>query len=181
MTLFRPLAALLMLALAVSATAAPPPSTHYYVMRHLQKAEGQDPGLTEEGCANARKLVRIFRRVRADLPLAIYVSDTRRARATAAPLAAALRLTPRVYDNSDTPALIALVRAGPRRALIVGHSDTVPEIIARLGGTRPPPLADTDFGDVWQVSTFPGRPTLTGKIKVSTKPPFQCPRRKLAW
>jgi hypothetical protein len=35
--------------------------------------------------------------------------------------------------------------------LIVGHSNTVPEIVERLGGARPAPLAETDYGDVWRV------------------------------
>lgn len=164
MALFRPIAALLpLLTLAASATAAPQPlPVDYYVMRHLEKAQGQDPGLTEEGRANARRLVKFFR-LRADRPRAIYVSNTRRAHETAAPLALALHLTLREYEVSDTPALIARVRAGPGRALIVGHSDTVPKIIEQLGGTPPPPLAETDFGDIWHVW---GEPRRTRRLKL---------------
>ena len=36
--------------------------------------------------------------------------------------------------------------------LIVGHSNTVPEIIAALGGTRPAPLVHEDFGDIWRIA-----------------------------
>ena len=35
--------------------------------------------------------------------------------------------------------------------LIVGHSNTVPDIVAALGGTRPAPLTHPDFGDVWRI------------------------------
>jgi phosphohistidine phosphatase SixA len=161
MAWFRPFAALLLLfMLGASATAAPQPIADYYVMRHLQKGVGPDPGLTEEGRANARRLVRFFR-ARGSLPRAIYVSDSHRSHETAAPLAAALHLTPVEYKMSDTPAMIAArVRAGPAKALIIGHSNTVPEIIEQLGGTRPPPLTETDFGDIWHVW---GRPARTSR------------------
>ena len=161
MALFRPLAALLPLALAACATTAPEPATpSYYVMRHLQKAEGPDPGLSEEGQANARRLVGFFA---AEPPRAIYVSTTRRARETAAPLAAKLRIKPRKYDPADTPALIARVRAERGPVLIVGHSNTVPEIVAGLGGERPAALAETDFGDVWHLW---GAPIRTERLRL---------------
>jgi phosphohistidine phosphatase SixA len=119
-------------------------------MRHLEKAEGSDPALSAAGTANAQRLAGWFEG-RAK-PQAIYVSTTRRARDTAAPLAARLGITPREYNPADTPGLVAQVRAEPGSVLIVGHSNTVPEIVAGLGGTRPAPLADTDYGTIWVVT-----------------------------
>jgi broad specificity phosphatase PhoE len=149
MTLFRPLAALLLFALAACATTVPEPADPgWYVMRHLQKGEGQDPPLSEEGRRNAGRLVARFAE---DPPAAIYVSATRRARETAGPLAAQLGLTPQEYDPRDTPALIARAKAETGTVLIVGHSNTVPEIVAQLGGARPADLAETDYGDIFRV------------------------------
>lgn len=149
MTWFRPLAALLLFALAACATrASEPPAPGWYVMRHLQKAEGPDPALSEVGAGSAERLASWFER---DRPAAIYVSTTRRARETAAPLAARLGLTVREYDPSDTPALVARARAETGTVLIVGHSNTVPEIVAQLGGARPADLAESDFGDIFRV------------------------------
>ena len=125
-------------------------SSAYYVMRHLQKAEGgSDPSLSAEGAANAQRLASWFEGKAK--PAAIYVSTTRRARETAAPLAAKLGLTPKEYNPADTAALVARVRAEPGSVLVVGHSNTVPDIVAGLGGTRPAPLADSDYGAVWVV------------------------------
>jgi hypothetical protein len=45
--------------------------------------------------------------------------------------------------------------------LVVGHSNTVPDIVERLGGTRPPAIAETSFGDVWQVTRTGGATTMT--------------------
>jgi broad specificity phosphatase PhoE len=146
----RFLAAALLILIAACATtqAAQTPHPNYYVTRHLQKATGQDPGLTEQGQANAIRLADLLA---SDPPTAIYVSTTRRAAETAAPLAARLGLTPKTYNPADTPGLIAAVTAESGTVLIVGHSNTVPEIIQRLGGTRPADIADDEYGAVWHV------------------------------
>lgn len=149
MTLFRPLAALLLLTASACATApdkAAAPSV--YVMRHLQKAEGQDPALSADGALAAGRLASWFAE---DRPTAIYASATRRARETAAPLAARLGLTVKGYDPRDTPGLVARVKAEAGTVLVVGHSNTVPEIVAQLGGARPADLAETDYGDIFRV------------------------------
>ena len=151
MPIARLLAAFLLLAVAACATAGAadePVRPNYYVMRHLQKATGDDPGLTEEGQRNAARLADLLAD---DPPSAIYVSTTRRARETAAVLATRLGLTAKTYDPRDTPALIAAVTAETGTVLIVGHSNTVPEIVERLGAPRPADLAESDFGDVWRV------------------------------
>lgn len=148
MTLFRPLAALLALVAAACATNSEPAAPSYYVMRHLQKSDGQDPMLSDEGARNAQRLASWFAD---DRPRAIYVSTTRRARETAAPLAARFGLALREYDPRDTPALVARARAERGTVLIVGHSNTVPEIVAQLGGARPADLAESDYGDIFRV------------------------------
>jgi len=146
------LSGLLVIGLAILAacvTAPAPEAPVTWVMRHLDTPEGvRDPDLVAQGQRRATLLATWFAR---DAPRAIYVSDFRRSRQTAAPLAARLGLTPIVYDPADTPGLIARVRAGPLPALIVGHSNTVPDIIEQLGGTRPAALVHEDFGDIWRI------------------------------
>jgi broad specificity phosphatase PhoE len=147
----RMIAALLMLVLGACAYIAPlQPAATFYVMRHLDTAAGlADPGLTEEGKRKAQLLADSFP---GQPPSSIFVSNTRRARETAAPLAARLGITPRIYDPANTPALIAELMKEPPPILIVGHSNTVPDIVAALGGARPAPIAQDQFGDLWTVS-----------------------------
>lgn len=141
---------LALLALLSACESAPEPrESHYYVVRHLQKAEGRDPGLSEEGRRNAAMLADSLA---AEAPAAIYVSSTRRARETAAPLAARLGLTVKEYDPRDTPGLVARVAAEPGSVLVVGHSNTVPDIVERLGGVRPADLSEQDYGDLWVIA-----------------------------
>ena len=132
----------------------------YFVVRHLHTPEGErDPDLTEDG---QRVAVLLARRLAPERPAAIYVSNFKRTAQTAAPLAERLGLTPIVYDPADTPALVAMVRAGPRPALIVGHSNTVPDIIEQLGGPRPAPLVHADFGDLWVI----GADGATARVRI---------------
>lgn len=120
-----------------------------YVMRHLHTPAGvSDPELTEEGRRHAQML---SDRLRVDPPDVIYVSDTKRARQTADPLAVRLKLAPKLYDPRDTPGLIASVEKEAGTVLIVGHSNTVPDIVEGLGGQRPPTLVHEDFGDIWHI------------------------------
>ena len=155
------LAALLPLALAACAYTQPLQSAStFYVMRHLNTPEGaSDPDLTADGQRNAERLVSWF----ADRapPATILVSRTRRAEQTAAPLAAKLGVTPIVYDPGNTAALVTEALKAPPPVLIVGHSNTVPDIVQQLGGQRPGPLVHADFGDVW---TIRGRSTQRERI-----------------
>ncbi|HWH22491.1 MAG TPA: phosphoglycerate mutase family protein [Allosphingosinicella sp.] len=152
MSPIRTVSAFLLLALAACFPVAPqePPGPSYYVMRHLEAQQGPaDPGLTAEGQRQATLLPSFFQ---GDPPRAIYVSSTRRAQETAAPLARALGITPKVYDPANTPALVQMVKAEPGPVLVIGHSNTVPDIVQQLGGQRPEPIAHNQHGDIWHVS-----------------------------
>lgn len=156
MPFLRLLAGLSLLSLAACFPVAPqvPLGPSYYVMRHLQTPRGvNNPDLTAEGTANAGRLPAWFEN---DPPVVIYVSSTKRAQQTAAPLAQVLGIAPKIYDPANTPALVQMVKAETGTVLIVGHSNTVPDIVEQLGGTRPAPIEDTQFGDIWHVAGLNG-------------------------
>lgn len=153
MTLRRLLGPFLIFALSACATAPDPRPDAWYVVRHFEKVEGADPALSDKGRANAERLADLFG---GEPPDAVYVSATRRARESAAPLAARFGVTPKEYDPRDTPGLLAALRAERGSVLIVGHSNTVPDIVAGLGGTRPADLSEADYGDLWIVARSDG-------------------------
>ena len=161
--LLRTIMLALTLALVSCATPrVPPAGPNFYVMRHLHTPAGAtDPDLTAEGQHYAAAVSEWFRR---DPPDVIYVSSTKRAQQTAAPLAARLQLTPKIYDPRDTPGLIAAVAAERGTVLIVGHSNTVPDIVEKLGGERPADLTHEDFGDVWHIA---GPEKTTTRVRLS--------------
>ena len=148
--------------LAACATTPPAPAPAYYVVRHLNTPAGErDPDLLAEG---QRVAALLPARLAAHPPRTIFVSDYRRTRQTAAPTAERYGLTVTVYDAADTPGLVARARAAPGPVLIVGHSNTVPDIVEQLGGTRPGPLSHPDFGDLWIIT--PGRASERVRIEV---------------
>lgn len=135
---------------AAPAGAAPEPPT-IHIVRHFDTPAGErDPDLLPQGDARAAALVAWFE---GKALCAILVSDYKRARQTAAPLAAARKIAVQTYDPTDTPAVVVRARALTCPVLIVGHSNTVPDIIAKLGGTSPGNLKHEDFGDIWTFRT----------------------------
>lgn len=119
-----------------------------FVIRHLQKAPGEDPPLSAEGATNAHKLAESL----ADRGIAaIFATPTRRAMQTAEPLARKLNLVIQPYQARDFAALAAAVGKAPGPVLIVGHSNTVPDIVAFFGAPRPVSLTEADYGTVFVV------------------------------
>jgi phosphohistidine phosphatase SixA len=128
------------------------------VIRHAEKAlnAGADPPLDAAGAARAELLARMFGDPRAPGKLdAIYVSPALRNRQTAAPLAARLGIVPVVVPADDPRGLArrALHEHDGGRSLIIGHSDTVPEIVAALSGQAPiPAIGDLEYGTMYVVT-----------------------------
>jgi 2,3-bisphosphoglycerate-dependent phosphoglycerate mutase len=103
------------------------------LVRHAEAEHdpGGDPALTDAGLQRADRLAGLLRDAGLE---AIHTTDYRRTRGTAAPIAAATGLDPVLYDGRDLQTLATwLVRSGGRR-LIVGHSNTTPELVRLLGG-----------------------------------------------
>lgn len=163
MTIKAIVLALLVATVSAMGPAVTPAQPNIYVMRHLHTPAGvSDPDLTAEGMKYAAAVEDWFQR---DPPNAIYASSTKRAQQTVEPLARRLKLAPKIYDPRDTPGLLAAVSLETGTVLIVGHSNTVPDIIEKLGGKRPADLTHEDFGDIWHV-TGPEKSTTRTHISI---------------
>ena len=148
MTIFTKVAMIAGMLLAMLGAMPASAADTVYVIRHLQKESGADPILTAEGKAGAAALADLL----ADKSIkAIYATETRRAMETAAPLAARLKIAIIPYDPGN-PAALAKIAAGVKGAiLVVGHSNTVPELVASFGGAEPAAIADDEFGTLYIV------------------------------
>lgn len=131
------------------ATPDPAATRTVYVTRHMQKLEGPDPALSPEGVAAADRLADLLSNKGVT---AIFATPTRRAMETAAALARRTGVRLSAYDPRDPRALVDAAAASPGSILVVGHSNTVHDIIARFGARNPPArLTEQDYGTVFAV------------------------------
>lgn len=123
------------------------PSTTLLIVRHADRQNAAD-ALSAAGLARAQELVHAAEKAGI---VAIYRSNTNRNAQTAAPLAAALGITPVVYPANDVDPLVEGIFADHpgQTVLVVGHSNTVPQIIAAAGGPELPNLGETEFDDLF--------------------------------
>jgi broad specificity phosphatase PhoE len=144
------LAIFLLTGLAGGSGAASAPSGKGLILlvRHAERpptsAPTDDPPLTDAGKARAERLATVIAEAGVR---AIYTTRFRRTQETAKPAADRLRLTPIV--ESDTDSLVAALRErGDDTVLVVGHSDTLPDVIKAFGGPAVT-VGDDDFDDLF--------------------------------
>ena len=119
-----------------------------------------DVDISAAGQTRAQELVRVL----GDAGLnAIYASQYKRTQETARPLADKLGLPVVQVNSKNTADLLAQIRTQHRGqiVLVVGHNNTVPEIIKALGGPDYPPIPETEFDNMYIVTVY-----RTGKAKV---------------
>lgn len=133
------------------------PDATIYVLRHAEKEAGGDPALNAAGRERAGRLTRQF----AGVPLqAVYSTDYRRTRETAAGVAADHDLTVQIYEAGDLRGLVKTLRARGETALVVGHSNTVPETVQLLGGPYEP-MMEEQYDRLYSVDLRTNRAGLT--------------------
>jgi broad specificity phosphatase PhoE len=128
-------------------------TTTFYLVRHAEKAEnGNDPSLSVAGQARAIALKDLL------LPKKIkniYVTNYQRTQQTATPLAKALGVRMTIIPASNTSSLIdsLQIKKGSQSTLIVGHSNSVPDIIDILMKTpQQISISENDFDNIYTVS-----------------------------
>ena len=121
-----------------------------YLVRHAEKQTGSDPALTPEGEARATVLAERLQGAGIET---VWSSDYRRTRQTAAPTAEALELDIQIYDAGDLQSLADQLLSDQRTALVVGHSNTTPQLAALLGGDGGTPIDEASEYDRLYVLT----------------------------
>lgn len=128
-----------------------------FVVRHAERADAvsggppmmaSDPDLSDTGRARAASLAVALK----DSGItAIYTTEYKRTRQTAEPLAKALGIEPTVVAARDMVGLIEKLKAATGNVLVVGHSNTVGDVIAKLGVTNPVKLTDEEYDNLFVV------------------------------
>ena len=133
-------------------------TTTVIFVRHAdQSAEpGNDPGLSDAGRARVTELTRQL--VDADVLAgidAIYATPLRSAQETVGPLSDILKLPINMYDPADTEVVLQTILKKHKGEIIllVGHNNTIPELIANLGAHKGvPPIAQNEYDNIYIVS-----------------------------
>jgi broad specificity phosphatase PhoE len=129
------------------------------LVRHAEAEPGGggDPELTAAGRRRAEALAEVLA---AEPIAAVLATDTRRARATAAPIAVRLGLEVEIYDPRRLPDLAAALRGRGETVLVVGHSNTTPELVGLLGGEPGEPIGHHEHDRLYRVDPATGATTL---------------------
>lgn len=125
-------------------------TTTVIVLRHAEKqAEGADPGLTAAGQERARRIVE---RLQGREIAAVVATEYRRTQDTGRPLAEARKLELIVRPNLKDVSRYArelkkwlLKEYKGKTVVVIGHSNTVPEIVAALSRYRMDPIGEDQF------------------------------------
>lgn len=120
-----------------------------FIVRHAEKIDSTpDAELSAAGKARAASLAQMLK----DTGVArIYATDFKRTQQTAAPLAKMLGLAVTTVSAKDNTALVSELRDLKSKALVVGHSNTLPDLIKALGIEEPIAIADGDYDNLFVV------------------------------
>ena len=127
------------------------------LVRHAEKActTSDDPPLSQVGEKRAEDLAVVLDGAKVRH---IITTDFRRTNETAKPLAQRLALHPVVISLKDSPTdisshvgrVVDAIRVSDKgTVLVVGHTITIPDIVARLGGPKIGGISDSEYSNLF--------------------------------
>jgi len=132
-----------------------PGITTIYIVRHAEKDvsdhKNQDPELSVEGRERAEALAGRLKRIKLD---AAFGTKYKRTSQTAFLCAKNSNIEIQTYDAHDFRGITELVKTKHRgqKILIVGHSNTVLELVEAFGASRPlAVLSDDDYDFLFEL------------------------------
>jgi 2,3-bisphosphoglycerate-dependent phosphoglycerate mutase len=133
-------------------------ATTYYIVRHAEKQSSAtmanttmttDVPLSEAGKERAESLAQLLKNEKIKH---IFSTNYARTRSTVQPLAQAINVPVEVYDPKD-PQFVSRLKTLKENTLIVGHSNTVDDLVNDLLGKKEinGDLPDSAYGDLFVV------------------------------
>ena len=147
--------------------------TTVFLIRHADRADEprQDPPLNDKGVSRSHELARLLG---SSGIKTIYTSQFLRTKQTAEPLAKLLGVTvtpitlksnptnPRLVSEQSTTEITNKILERPgETSLVIGHSNSIPDVIKMLGGDMVPMIDEKKFDDLFVVAVY-----AKGKAKV---------------
>jgi broad specificity phosphatase PhoE len=130
-----------------------------YIVRHAEKAAADsaatmmknDPPLTEAGKQRAEALKELLKEKKIAY---IFSTNTLRTRSTAEPTRAYFDLVTEIYQPAPDSTFIGRILSLNKNVLIVGHSNTVDDLVNKLCGETkiPADLPDTAYDNLFVIT-----------------------------
>jgi broad specificity phosphatase PhoE len=120
-----------------------------YVVRHAEKESGgKDPELTAQGQARAQNIATILHKTGI---ANIFSTPYKRTMQTAQAVAQRTGLQVQAYDPAAPKLLVERVKSLTGVVLVVGHSNTLPELVRLFGGAPGADIPETEYGRLYQL------------------------------
>jgi broad specificity phosphatase PhoE len=127
-------------------------ATTYYVVRHAEKETTNNMSSDVELSAAGKQRALSLKEVLQDDRISqIYSTNYIRTKSTAQPLADALSVTIQTYTPGDSVFIQSLRKINNANVLIVGHSNTVDDLVNSIAGEKlvAGDLPDSQYGDLF--------------------------------
>ncbi len=122
--------------------------TTIYLVRHAEKQAGDNPSLTAIGGFRAQNIAKQLASVGITH---IFSTDYNRTQQTAKPLADFLKLAIQSYDPRDLTTFAEQLKSIKGSILVVGHSNTTPELTALLSHKKIEVIKENEYDNLYQV------------------------------
>ena len=142
----------LLVTLMASSSVDPQESLVVVLVRHAEKIDSSDdPDLSTVGVVRATALASALRDARIEH---VHSTDFKRTRNTSAAVASTESLDVEIYDPNDLAGLATKLKESGGRHLVVGHSNTTPQLVELLGGDPGEPIDEPSEYDRMYVITI---------------------------
>ena len=130
-----------------------------YLVRHAEKQKIKpDPELTACGIVRANELASILAKAQIK---AVYSTNYKRTMATAAPFSQQQALSIEQYDPRDLAKFSKYILSKKENALIVGHSNTTPQLTALISDEKVKDITEKEYRGLYQVNIQGNKKTFT--------------------
>jgi len=128
-------------------------ATYFFVVRHAEKGSGgSNPSLTTEGQERANELSRILANINLN---AVFSTNYKRTKETAEPTAASQNVAVETYSSINHLIQSVLGNDLYQKVLVVGHSNTTPDIVNQLIGENIySDLGEDEFDNLFMVAYY---------------------------
>ncbi|PKI17763.1 SixA phosphatase family protein [Colwellia sp. 12G3] len=130
-----------------------------YLVRHAEKqTDSKNPALTQCGKERAKQLATLLSTANIK---SIYSTSYQRTLSTAAPLSNAQKIAIKNYNPQQLEQFSLHLKQRKENALIVGHSNTTPQLTQLLSNHNVAELSEKEFQNLYQIQFIEGESLLT--------------------